>query len=962
MTAPHSETPVSVGGFRLERLLSSGAQAEVYLAADPELARPVALKVFAQGFDEAGASRLAREARALSRVDHPGVCPVFRAGVDEGRPFLAMKHVPGPTLATHLEAARHGEPRSDAARLVARLARAVQAVHDVGLVHRDLKPANVIVTDGEQPVIVDFGVTLEREGVTLTRTGDLLGSPAYMAPEQFDAPHTVGPAADVFALGACLFECLTLRRPFDGPTRAHLYRAIAASEPSFPAPRSRRERDLFAVAFRALHKDPRRRYGTAAELAEDLEAAAEGRPVSARPVTRRELLWRWARVRPGFAAASVLIALLALATLAGGGFWLVEREHIDAGRALLRQRELWGRIEAGFLEYGESDPVRALTHFEPLLAEPDPSPLVVAGGVISYNALGKPEGALAILDRIAGERRTAPGIVRLRADTLRLARRPEDAKAALASARGTPDALDHLLLGLAAIARGHRGDHRAFPHAMRHLERAICLARSPQPLAYFEFVHATNHVGKFDRGREAARTAVRIWPRSPTAWYRVSVARWGATGADAIPMLSRARDLFPGSFTIVVALAEALRIHQRADDAVEVLEGAVRVSPKDGLLVERLAEFLESANRRDEALKRREEAVRLAPDEASAHLFRARLCELQGKRSEQLEALQAARKLAPGDPDVLKDLGQLLFTLDRFRESASCLRRAVRASPASPVLWYLLADAEFRSQRREAAARAARRSVELNPTNPMRHLKLGSFLEALGRRDEAVAVYRVGVRVAPRAELLCNLGLALTKLHQYGEGLEFLARGHRTGSARSVWPFASGPWLRRATERGERMRRTFEALRARKSLRSRRLVELVPFAEAEGHVVWAARAFELYLEDGPGADGDPPVGVTAVAARAAARAARGGGEDGASLDVRERVAMAGWALEWLSLDLEERSVGPTIGFPWLLASWQADPGYAAIRDSEHLAALPVDLRKRCHAFWRKVERTRRHSR
>jgi serine/threonine-protein kinase len=284
----------------------------VYQARELRLNRVVALKmILAAEYAgaEAGARFLA-EAESVARLHHPNVVQVFAFGDCDGRPYFAMEYVDGGSLADRLD----GTPRPprEAARLVETLARAIHEAHRLGVVHRDLKPANILLTSQGVAKIADFGLakSLSAEG-GLTRSRWIVGSPSYMAPEQAEGrAGAAGPAADVYSLGAMLYELITGRPPFQAATVLETLERVRLDEPAPPARlRPGLPRDLVTVCLKCLEKDPARRYPSAAELAEDLRRFLGGEAVRARPVGRAERLWRWCRREP--AVASLAIALLA---------------------------------------------------------------------------------------------------------------------------------------------------------------------------------------------------------------------------------------------------------------------------------------------------------------------------------------------------------------------------------------------------------------------------------------------------------------------------------------------------------------------------------------------------------------------------------------------------------------------------------------------------------------------------
>jgi WD40 repeat protein len=292
----------------------------VYQARHQALHRVVALKMILAGghASEADLVRFLAEAEAVAALQHPHVVPLFEFGRHRGLPYFTLEFVAGGSLDKRLGGTPL--PPLQAARLVEQLARAVYYAHERGIVHRDLKPHNVLLTEDGTPKITDFGLAKKVDvGSGLTATGAIVGTPSYMAPEQAggDAKR-VGPAADIYALGAILYECLTDRPPFRAATALETVLQVVADEPV--AVRQLQPgvpRDLETICHKCLQKEPHRRYATAADLADDLAHFLKGEPIRARPASALERARKWARRRPALAASVVLSILLTGLGVAG---------------------------------------------------------------------------------------------------------------------------------------------------------------------------------------------------------------------------------------------------------------------------------------------------------------------------------------------------------------------------------------------------------------------------------------------------------------------------------------------------------------------------------------------------------------------------------------------------------------------------------------------------------------------
>lgn len=668
---PRPDHARRIGPYELEQELGRGGMGVVYAARQPALHRQVALKVMNPGLGVSGplVARFRREGLLASRLKHPGICAVHDAGEDDGVAWIAMDLVAGESLAALLQR-RHGrdshhdgpedtepEPRPRIASaptptaiawredvdLLVAVADALHAAHEAGVVHRDVKPANIMVTPEGRPVVMDFGLARpdDEEAMVLTASGDVLGTPAYLAPEVISGGAKAGDRrADVWALGVTAYEMLTGERPFEGATRERLLRRIMMDEP-----RPLRDlvtglpRDLEVVLGTALEKEPDRRYRDMAHFRDDLRRVREGRSIAARPPSVFGRLSRWARRRPAVATLSLLLLLL-IPTLVG----LVTHQVATApqraaGEALERRTEADRLTERGFalLPTREHETAREL--FEEALVLLPEDPYAEVGRLL---AIATASGAEAVARELPPARPilaahpVAVGLLRRR---LGLDPSPSE---------GEPDPLqpqsgiDWFVQGEAAQA-SYDAD---WEEALDAFEEAIAAAERPRPLLHSLRLRAAAQSGRADIAERAYASGTRLWPEHP------AFPTWGGLAAHEAGQHE-------------VALERFRRAH--ALDA------------SWGTPVALSAQTLIALQRLEEARAAADQAIALAPREELGWLARARvvLAEEGPKAASEVYAAAIAADAAEGA--ALMEYGNVLLSLGEVEEAEGWLKKGLAA-------------------------------------------------------------------------------------------------------------------------------------------------------------------------------------------------------------------------------------------------------------------------------------------
>lgn len=888
--------PRRFGEFVLLRELGRGGMGVVYLAEQPALQRQVALKlVRAEFLDQAKArERFRREIEAASGLEHPGICTVYAAGEVDGTPFIAMRHVAGTSLATRIAEARRSEapPVGDEAlatiALAEKIARALHFAHERGFIHRDVKPGNIMVDEDGEPVLLDFGLARPEEstGHSLTRTGDALGTPAYMSPEQISSTgRVIDRRTDVYSLAITLFEALTLRLPFEAPTLEELYRKIlgtAAANATRYAPSL--PRDLQIVLATAMDREAARRYRNAQEFAEDLRRIRNLEPITARHPPAWERAWRWARREPLKAALALVLALGIPSLGALGGYILAARDEVAAGEAALRRQTLDGILAAAFQATAQDRFTAARRHFAAAAAFAPGDVEAVAGHALSATA----DRRRGLFDSLQPDRAE---VRRLRVslpliEVLQTQRRPDEASIAralapIADLPAPQSASGHFIAGLVASQLGHRGLRRHYAEAYRHLLAATLTSTHAREHYHVALVQAGYYLK--DRGRvlPCIEALVTLYPDSQAAqwtalwalcWFEPDRAlqaaaeyrrRWPEDHSllHSVGLIHEARgDLELAISTMGEGIGAAstprqwhhwinlLRRGGKHDAARRAFGQMAEIHPEAAWTRAAAGVVAMLDGTLADARDAMAQAVELDPYEPQFRVFLGNALNAAGEPAAAHAQLKAALELDPEDDSALfwmachlRDAGDKEAAAEHFRRAARVSRTPARALTS-------LARLQRKGGHLGAARESLDEAIRRQPGYTRAWLNLGLLLRECKDFEGSERAYRHAVRLDPDfAEAWCNLGQLLAWLWRSEEALAALRRGHDLGSARNDWPHPSAKWLAAVEARHARHQELVAMLAAGEApLNSKNLSDLALLARFRGRWIEVVRVFEAW--------------------------------------------------------------------------------------------------------------------
>jgi serine/threonine-protein kinase len=991
--------PPRVPGYEVQKELGRGGMGVVYRAWHLSLNRPVALKMILAGPwarpDEL--ERFLREAQVVAGLRHPNIVQVYDVGEVDGRPYFTMEFVDGGDLAERIQGVP--QPALQAATLVATLADAMHAGHQSGIVHRDLKPANILLTADGSPKVTDFGLARQLESSTgLTLSGTPMGTPSYMAPEQARGDRgAMGPATDVYALGAILYECLTGRPPFHGETPTATLQQVVADEPVPPARLNPQvPRDLTTICLKCLSKQPHRRYASSAALAEDLRRFLRGEPIAARRAGGVERLARWAWRSPA-AAALLAVTVLVVTTVLCAAGWLIGRQIVTARAveadlreaARLQQHsafpEAGAALERARSRLGDGGPFWLYAVVE--AARRDHEFLVRLEDIhLKRSTLiegQQHDGALLQVNKVRADRDYAEAF-----RDQGLGEPPDGPEGAAARIRASKW-VAHLVAALddwaVCAADPARQDwlldvaRRADPDPWRDRVRDPAVWRNGKGLA------------------ELARAAP---PAEQSVPLLLALGeRLSAIGEDGVGFLRRVRDQHPEDFWANFTLALALHGAGRrpggdAAPAQAYYEKALRLRPHAVAVRNDLGVVLFDTNRMWDneldgggrgAATVFYEVVKNDPQFAPGFHNFGTVLHRKGEWGMAVLIYRNALQIDPRLVPARLNLGEILAGSGKLDEAIDHYRQALQHDPDCARAYHLLGVALLAKGRRDEVDECYPDGVK--PLGPARGQALNESLayywqaflcdvqwvparNALrippqdeARLMEATDHYRQAVRLEPDFALAHGaLGQTLLAQREFTEaeaetrrGLELLPEG-----AKDLRANLEGQLLR-----CQRLRllkgRLPAVVQGTDNPATGDCLDLAELCFVKKHYATAAGLYARALAGTPHLAEDLPAGRRYNAARAAALAGGGHGDDVAGLAESKLEALRKQARDWLRLDLAAWAKKVDTGMDAdriqarrTLALWRDDPDLAGLRDADAFERLPAAERRECRALWQEL--------
>jgi serine/threonine protein kinase/Flp pilus assembly protein TadD len=1024
--APGGPDLPPLGDFRIVREVGRGGMGIVYEAEQISLNRRVALKVlpFAATLDDRQIQRFKNEAQAAAHLHHTNIVPVHAVGCERGVYYYAMQFIDGHTLAaliaelrrtSGVKAPAEGEltgpympspgggqtavvaglstERSVCSpaffRRVAELGRqaalALDHAHQMGVIHRDVKPGNLLLDGRGNLWITDFGLAQCQSQASLTMTGDLVGTLRYMSPEQALAKRAiVDHRTDVYSLGATLYELLTLAPAFNGQDRQELLRQIAFDEPLAPRRLNRTiPAELETIVLKAIEKGPAERYGTAQELADDLERWLKDEPIRARRPTVVQRLRRWSRRhRPVVAAlATGLLTVLVVGIVLAFDYQRRLAETDRGVTAALAQAETY--LSEGDTQTDHPKQWQDTTRLA--LAALEKAEELLAAGAATQELLRRVEQV-----RAAVEAAVTDSCLLVQLERIRLEQ----------SATGKEGGFDEARAGpLYAEVLGNYGIDLAAPESAAARVRGSRL-REALLDALEDWVGATDDATERARVAEVVRRAAPE-PDAYSSRWRLAVARRDRAALVQLASAPEVQSLSPAAvvkmagilvrFNERAAAERLLRIAQerfrsdlwvnhqlgmllcnqkpsRAEEAVRYLSVALALRSESPGIHTNLGVALVEMGDVVGAMRCYRQAIRLQPKDYRARTNLGMLLAEGGKLVEAEDQLRQATRLKPDYADAHRGLAYALAEQKKWPEALAGYREAARINPKDHLVYnnlghYLRDLGKFAEAERELL-----KAIKLKADFPAAYYNLGLVYGMQGRFADAEAQFRKAVERDPNdPKARCNLGQALLQQGKFAAALPELRRGHELGSRRVNWPDLSASLVREAEFLVKLDARLMKVVSGEVApANADECVQLgwlcqQPYKQLN---VAAARFYVEAFAARPELANDLRLGHRYNAARAAALAGCGKGDRGWRVPEQQRLRSRQQALAWLRADLQTwrrlLEKGPDNARPVIIQRmqhWQKDTDLGGLRGPQALAMLSDAERPAWQQLWAEVADT-----
>ena len=725
----------SIDGYEVSSVLGVGGMGVVFGARHLRLNRVVALKM---GLTGAYASRLERErfqreAEAVAALKHPNIVQIFDIGDSGGQPYFTMELIDSGSLAQKLGGTPL--PTREAAKLVATLASAIAVAHREGIVHRDLKPANVLFSSDGIPKITDFGLARRvnsEQGIT--RSGAAIGTPSYMAPEQAEGKRdAAGPAVDIYALGAILYETITGRPPFRGASSTDTVHLLLTQDPVPPSRlNGKTPRDLETICLKCLQKDPERRYATCAALADDLDRFLNGETISARPEGVAARLIRRVRRRPVLAGA-IALAVCSTIALGGGGLWFLSDRVATARAAEFDLLDMAQRLQDSSWSPAAAARDRAVMRLGGRgpaelrrLAEQGTSDLELAAVLDGIYVKGAETYAggipFATYDKEFTEafRTAGLGTVGDDPETIAGRIRASNIRSALVAA------LDHYSVFM-------------FPNEPAKCDWALEVARRADPDQSNWRLRARDQTVLDDTAARAELIATApIDDPSVTSLlaFEKYLADSKTSLEDRLAALRKRQEAHPTDFWLNVRLGNLLLLYKRHGEALGYAQAAVALRPRSALGRYVLGATLVELDRLEEGVEQHRKATEIDPTTARFHQNFARGLSDLGRHDAAILHLRNAIQADPGSACLYTELGHCMGRQGKTVEAVGLLKKGIDLDPTRLDARNSLRNFYLREGRLEEARLTWQGALALRPPQHNEWYGYAELCLFLGKEDE----------------------------------------------------------------------------------------------------------------------------------------------------------------------------------------------------------------------------------